>query len=139
MNSDEETTADSNSNNQSLEHKLQSLLQALHNNGSDDWEGKPQQISLEELLRGDAAPPAELTVSAPAECGASARSAKKDETLEDLMNDYVSNVREIRRLEEPAGEAKTTIPCLDMTEKEGDMNFNDILCALDSLPDLALK
>eukprot|EP00796_Vickermania_ingenoplastis_P008598 gene8600-6036_t len=109
-----------------LEQKLEDLMAALRRNGSDNWDGKPPQTPLDELISG--AEPVAVSL----ETAASAPPNGGQDTLEGLMQQYVSDVTNVRRCEgitlsEPEAGAA---PVGDAAVRS-DPTMQDLLAALD--------
>lgn len=145
-------------NEDTLETKLSALLKALHQNGKDEWEGKPEQKSLEELISdgssasniaSSSSPSAQELNKALSSSGApkgSSKSDVNDATLEDLMNVYVENVRQYRQCglpnesDEDAESAKNEkAPSAQVPSPGDDGGLQSLLSALDDLPELKLS
>ncbi|EPY29226.1 hypothetical protein AGDE_10062 [Angomonas deanei] len=116
------------SNPDSLESKLKDLLSALNANGNDNWENKPTQIPLTELIGTDTNHNGETKIEIVQTTKKETNSNGNNDSLDALLSQYVENVKKVRQIDDHRdGTASDTIE---------DKSIAQLLEDLDNLPPL---
>lgn len=114
---------DTTSRDTTLEKKLKDLLVALRLNGSDEWEGKPQTIPLETLMTENASSssaPNQVTLGPrmdPVETSTTTGAIGKEDTLDDLMQTYIKNLRQLREKEKPVSSSLSSKDAMNVSHE----------------------